>query len=428
MNRNRIATLILCLTAVIAMLAMSAIPALAGEDNKGQEKKAERQEQSAQQADGEASSQDSSTQDSSQTAPAEDPDGKRADGEGEPRGQSSDSCQNTNTGNWSGNGANHHGPYDSTCDGSASKNGNGGGGANGRPCAGCVGNADNKNPKGQYPDGNHDGNAGYECDGNNGVGRSNPAHTGCQGQPTPTPSPTTCPNGSPMPANGHCDTPPTCPNGSPMPANGHCDTPPTCPNGSPMPSNGKCDEVKPNRCPTNPNMPAGHPDCNPQPPVCPAGTDMAGHAPGATGCDVPENNVCPAGTDMAGLPPGAHGCNVDDVFVLCPAGTDNAGFPMTDLRDCNNDEVLGEVLKVCPSGPFAGMPMLNESDCQVPDRVLPKVIHRDTNPVASVGGKVVGAVGAVLPFTGAGDLYFLIALAGLLIAAGAVSLKLRNQN
>ena len=49
---------------------------------------------------------------------------------------------------------------------------------NGKPCAGCVGNADTKSPHGQELDGS-DPNAGYECDSNRGVGRGNPAHTGC---------------------------------------------------------------------------------------------------------------------------------------------------------------------------------------------------------------------------------------------------------
>jgi len=71
------------------------------------------------------------------------------------------------------------GAYCSTRDGSPSLNGSGGGAAGGRPCAGCVGKADNKNPPGQAPDGT-DHNNGYECDGNNGVGKTNPAHTGCK--------------------------------------------------------------------------------------------------------------------------------------------------------------------------------------------------------------------------------------------------------
>jgi hypothetical protein len=79
-------------------------------------------------------------------------------------------------------------PYDSTCDGSPSQNGNGGGTATGKPCAGCVGAADNKNPKGQMPDGS-DHNNGYECDGNNGIGKTNPAHTGCDAYTNRAPAP-----------------------------------------------------------------------------------------------------------------------------------------------------------------------------------------------------------------------------------------------
>ena len=77
------------------------------------------------------------------------------------------------------------GPYCSTRDGSPSQNGSGNGNANGKPCAGCVGKADNKNPQGQLPNGS-DRNAGYECDSNSGVGKSNPAHTGCRAAPSPT--------------------------------------------------------------------------------------------------------------------------------------------------------------------------------------------------------------------------------------------------
>ncbi|MEU0880368.1 hypothetical protein ABZ345_17335 [Lentzea sp. NPDC005914] len=94
---------------------------------------------------------------------------------------------------FSDNGANVQGPYDSTRDGSPSGNGNGGGEAVGKPCAGCVGKADNKNPPGQQPGGS-DANAGYECDTNHGVGRSNPAHTGCRpGETPPSTTPETPP-------------------------------------------------------------------------------------------------------------------------------------------------------------------------------------------------------------------------------------------
>ena len=74
------------------------------------------------------------------------------------------------------------GPYCSTTDGTPSANGNGGGTATGKPCAGCVGKADNKNPHGQMP-GPSDSNAGYECDTNHGIAKGNPAHSGCQQAP-----------------------------------------------------------------------------------------------------------------------------------------------------------------------------------------------------------------------------------------------------
>ena len=104
-------------------------------------------------------------------------------------------CNQTPYENSSGNGANHSGAYDDTCDGSASQNGNGGGNANGKPCAGCVGNADEKNPPGQDPDGS-DANSGYECDDNSGVGKTNPAHTGCASTSNPENPPGENPPGS----------------------------------------------------------------------------------------------------------------------------------------------------------------------------------------------------------------------------------------
>lgn len=101
--------------------------------------------------------------------------------------QGCDGSHNSDT----GHGANHSGPYDNTCNGTASGNGNGNGKAVGKPCAGCVGNADDKNPKGQYPNGS-DHNAGYECDRNHGIGRTNPAHTGCRTTETTTSGSTGC--------------------------------------------------------------------------------------------------------------------------------------------------------------------------------------------------------------------------------------------
>ena len=142
-----------------------------------------------------------------------------------------------------GHGANDGGGYQSTCDETDfGEPGQGPDDPGGRPCAGCVGNADDKDPPGQHPDGG-DANSGYECDGrdrpfdpttesdgngNHGVGDENPAHTGCSG--TTTTQEETCPDGSAMPTtdrNGDgaiderdCSTTggkDTCPDGSPLP-------------------------------------------------------------------------------------------------------------------------------------------------------------------------------------------------------------------
>ena len=120
------------------------------------------------------------------------------------------------------NNAGNCGDYCSTRDGSPSMNGNGGGGAGGRPCAGCVGKADNKNPPGQYKNGS-DHNNGYECDGNNGIGKGNPAHTGCTPPPPCTvthtcpPPPCTVTHTCPPP----CTVTHTCPPPPPVDCLGH---------------------------------------------------------------------------------------------------------------------------------------------------------------------------------------------------------------
>lgn len=134
------------------------------------------------------------------------------------------------------------GVYCSTRDGTESGNGQGVGKATGKPCAGCVGKADNKNPPGQMPNARDDGNNGYECDDNNGIGHGkvgskdgatsagNPAHTGCvSGSLPPPPPPPPC-----------CDTPP------PPPC---CDTPPGQ-QGNPPPTIGGEDEFGAPRPPT----------------------------------------------------------------------------------------------------------------------------------------------------------------------------------
>ncbi|GAB2743321.1 hypothetical protein GCM10027273_22450 [Nocardioides pakistanensis] len=134
--------------------------------------------------------------------------------------------------------------YCSTRDGSASKNGNGNGKAKGKPCAGCVGKADNKNPKGQYPNGS-DHNAGYECDRNNGIGKSNPAHTGCTtGNPSTPPVEPPAPNPEEpekpeKPGKPEKPTPPVTP---PVTPPGQPSTPPGPPPGPPGTPGNPCPE------------------------------------------------------------------------------------------------------------------------------------------------------------------------------------------
>jgi hypothetical protein len=106
--------------------------------------------------------------------------------------QPAPTCPNKHQGaDWPQNGANKNpGPYDNTCDGRISQNGQGDDApGKGTPCAGCVGNADDKNPPGQVKEFNNEkkNDMGYECDGNQGVGahygNGNPAHTGCVAAP-----------------------------------------------------------------------------------------------------------------------------------------------------------------------------------------------------------------------------------------------------
>ena len=75
-----------------------------------------------------------------------------------------------------------------------------------RPCAGCVGKADYKNPPGQLPDGS-DHNKGYECDENEGVGKMNPAHSGCAPGAAPSQTSPPTPPVKP-PAAGPPESPP----------------------------------------------------------------------------------------------------------------------------------------------------------------------------------------------------------------------------
>jgi len=168
------------------------------------------------------------------------------------------------------------GTYCSTRDGSPSMNGNGNGNATGKPCAGCVGKADNKNPKGQQPGGT-DHNAGYECDRNHGIGRSNPAHTGCT-------KPDTCPPGTVRGSDGTCHTPS---------GGGDCTTNPTA-EGCTSGGGGDCtSDPTPDGCTSG-----GGGDCtsDPTPEGCTSGGggDCTSN-PTADGCTGNPPTTCPAG-------------------------------------------------------------------------------------------------------------------------------------
>lgn len=153
------------------------------------------------------------------------------------------------------------GPYCSTTDGTASANGNGGGQATGKPCAGCVGKADNKNPHGQMPNAS-DHNAGYECDTNHGIAKGNPAHSGC----------TTATQPGCVPA----DAPP-------------CVTPECVPAGAPP-----CVPMPP-EC-----VPAGAPPCVPAPP-CVTGC-VSPPLVGSAAPNAPANAVSPSEVVATVLP------------------------------------------------------------------------------------------------------------------------------
>lgn len=222
-----------------------------------------------------------------------------------------------------GHGANNDEGYQSTCD-PADFGGNGQedspGEHTGKPCAGCVGNADDKNPPGQVPDGG-DANSGYECDGrdrpferqegngNHGIGDENPAHTGCESSAPSTPKPEplqTCPDGSAMKdtdGNGIVTSADcvTVSGGGPRPTQ-------TCPDGSPMVD-------------TDGNGIVNRADCS----VVDSGGDdgehPAGHTPGAEPEVVSTTATppAPASPVLASAAAGVRGSSTDVMAPLVPA-------------------------------------------------------------------------------------------------------------
>jgi LPXTG-motif cell wall-anchored protein len=169
------------------------------------------------------------------------------------------------------------GAYCSTRNGDPSGNGKGddhGAKASGKPCAGCVGKADNKNPPGQFENGS-DHNAGYECDRNQGIGKTNPAHTGC----TTDNPPTDC---VPSGANNNC---------------GHGTPPGGC--------TSNCGGTPPGGCTSN---------CGGTPPGCAPNCDH-GNPPG--GCKPDCHNGTPPGPETLTCP---GDLVMQDGMCGCPRG------------------------------------------------------------------------------------------------------------
>lgn len=176
---------------------------------------------------------------------------------------------------------------------------------------------------------------------------------------------------------------------------------------------------------------------------------------GAPGDDKPNG---PGGTDLADQD-GNNGCGNDDDFdddnngwcgrkpkkseapaldvaptvetKVCPTGTDKAGQPMTDEKDCNEDEVLGRTDDDEPKDDVLGRTddaepkddVLGRTDDAEPkDDVLGEFLHRAIPQVAAAPA---ATLGEVLPFTGGAILVYVFAALGL-IAAGTVALRAKN--
>lgn len=192
------------------------------------------------------------------------------------------------------------GPYCGTTRDKPSANGNGGGQSTGKPCAGCVGKADNKNPKGQYP-GPQDNNNGYECDGNHGIARGNPAHTGCTSGPTTTSDKCVPKANEYVDADGNCvkkssDCLPTA-------ANNYCAKSDVCVPGSGEMVNdqGECVPV----CPTDSSIPMDDEDCNPL--VAPEEGPGANRPPTVAGVEAFAGPQPPAAVEQFAGPSAAVG-------------------------------------------------------------------------------------------------------------------------
>ncbi|HET7355767.1 MAG TPA: LPXTG cell wall anchor domain-containing protein [Nocardioidaceae bacterium] len=271
------------------------------------------------------------------------------------------------------------GAYCSTRNGDPSGNGKGddkGANASGKPCAGCVGKADNKNPPGQFQNGN-DHNAGYECDRNQGIGQTNPAHTGC------TDDTDTCQQ------LGNC----TCEQ------LGNC-TGKTCE------ELGNCTCEQLGNCPGKTCEQLGNCTC-----------EQLGNCTGKTceqlgNCTCEQLDNCPGKTceQLGNCPPGG-----------CKPGCDNGTPPGPETLTCTGGQVMHHGICACPNEQV----MVN-GQCEGPDIAGEQVFR--PKPQVVVGPPVTAPAATGLPNTGADSGLGLDAMAGagMLIAGGGLLLLRRR--
>ena len=217
---------------------------------------------------------------------------------------------------------------------------------------------------------------------------------------------------------------------------------------------------------------ADEPDATPSDNQHPSGKDRSGESGGSGNQGKSESNPDdskgpmryegglgddkpggPGGEDLADQD-GNNGCGNDDDFdddnnghcgkpaektkpvKTCPAGSDNAGQVMNDIKDCNEDEVIAEVIEgPCDAdGNMANGVQACDSAIQ-PSRpkneVLADVITNPGTPEVDSPETQVAAErastlpAAVLPFTG-GSVLPLLAVALGLIATGAMIARARK--
>ena len=199
----------------------------------------------------------------------------------------------------------------------------------------------------------------------------------------------------------------------------------TCPDGSNMGNgNGKnCDNggsVKGDKetCPEDSSMGTGHSskDCD---------SDIKGDKDQATPTGGPANKITICHATGSATNPfveitisenglSGHGDHEGDIIPM-PAG------------GCAEDdnEVLGRTDKVCPAGTDNAGESMDDGDCDKDNSVLGKVLQ-NTGVLGTAVKKASTVLGAVLPFTGNGDVMAFLVIA-LALIAGGVFLLLKKR-